>query len=190
MTPTERKSARAARTEAQRLLREASAALASAQADHAAAVAKRVELVQQAAAGSGLPAADLVRAGAAVTEHAAAVELADAVHDAARRREFELRTDADNADRLDRDDKRNAAIARRIEAAERLDAAMAQARLAMTDMEQAGLEAREHGLANYQAYSLHLSRQRPPADHWATMHIASLAAVERAVHGVAAPAAA
>ncbi|MCW8309120.1 hypothetical protein AruPA_18975 [Acidiphilium sp. PA] len=184
MTPIERQSARAVHADAQRLLREAHTALASANADHAAAVAKRADLIQQAAAGSGLGAADLVRSAGKVTEAAATAELAEAVHAAAKQREFTLREGAAIADRLDRDDRRTAAIARRIEAAERLDRAVAEARKAMSDMDVAGLEARDAGLQHAQQYSLHLSRERPPADHWGTHAITSLADVERAVHGV------
>jgi len=184
MTPTERQSARAVHAEAQRLLREAHTALASANADHAAAVANRAELIQQAAAGSGLGAADLVRSAGKVTEARAAVELAEAIFSAARDRASTLGKLAAQAAELDRADRLAAALARRIAAAARVDQAMADAYEALREMDQAGLEARDAGLPNFQQYHVRLSREPMPSNHWAQFHINSLADVERAVHNV------
>lgn len=159
MNRTERDAAIADHAEARRLTQSAATALAAAKAEHAAAVAKRAELVRQAAAGSGLPAADLVNAGRTITDAEAAAELASAILDAAQHRERTASLLAREAERADRDDRRNAAIARRIAAAERLDAAIAAADEAIAEMVAAGVDARANGLPGFRSYVVSITEQ-------------------------------
>ncbi|MCW8305924.1 hypothetical protein AruPA_02655 [Acidiphilium sp. PA] len=184
MTPDERTKARAERADAQARTTAARTAVATEMGRLARAKAERTELVERAAEGSKIPAADLVNASRMITDAEAALELATAINEAAKLREAELAAKAHEADRLDRADRLTAAIARRIEAAARVDAALTEARAALAELDQAGAEARDAGLDFAQKYALRLSRQAPPADHWAIAPIASLADVERALHNV------
>lgn len=184
MTPDERTKARAERAEAQARTTAARTAVATEMGRLARAKAERAELVERAAEGSKIPAADLVNASRTITDAEAAVELATAIHSAAKLRESELAAKGHEAERLDRADRLAAAIGRRIEAAERLDRAMAEARAALGELDQAGAVAKENGLDFAQTYSLRLSRQAPPADHWGIQHLPSLESVERALHNV------
>ncbi|WP_287994681.1 hypothetical protein [Acidiphilium sp.] len=183
MNSIERDAALSAHAEAKRLTREAYTALAAANADHAAAVAKRADLVQQAAAGSGLPAADLVRAGGRVTEAAAGVELAAAIYSAARHREFELSGPADEAARENQTDRRNAAIARRIEAAERLDRAVAEAEAAIAEMTVAGIEARAEGMPGYKTYHVQITERKVEAFGFEFKDLRNIADLEARLTG-------
>jgi len=184
MTPTERQSARAERAEATARTTTARTALATEMGRLARAKAERAELVERAATGSKIPAGDLVNASRTITDAEAALELATAIHDAAKLKEAELAAKAHEADQLDRADRLADAIARRIAAAARVDQAMAEAYEALHEMDLAGAVAKENGLNFAQAYSIRLSRQAPPSDHWGIQHLPSLAEVERAVHNV------
>ncbi|MEE3503289.1 hypothetical protein [Acidiphilium acidophilum] len=186
MTPTERANARAERADAAARTSAARTAVATEMGRLARAKAERADLVERAAAGSGIPAADLVNASRTITDAEAGLELATAIHDAAKLKEADLAAKAHEADRLDRADRLADAINRRIAAAERIDRAMADARAAMAELNQAGFDAKAAGLLHAQTYHLHLSREKPQADHWATFNIGCLADTERAVHGVAA----
>jgi len=185
MTPTERAAARAEHREANARTATARVNVETEKATLDRLEAARAALVEQAAAGSALSAGDLVRASAAVNEARGGVELAEAIFSAARDRASTLGKLAAQADELDRADRLAAAIARRISAAERLDAALSEAYEALREMDQAGALAKENGLNFAQAYSIRLSRQAPPSDHWGIQHLPSLADVERAVHGLA-----
>ncbi|OZB40281.1 MAG: hypothetical protein B7X48_05635, partial [Acidiphilium sp. 34-60-192] len=160
MTPTERAKARADRAEATAQTSAARTALATETGSLARAKAERAELVERAAAGSGIPAADLVNASRTITDAEAGLELATAIHEAAKLRESELAAKEHEANRLDRADRLADAIARRIAAAARVDAALADVRAAMAELDQAGYDAKAAGLLHAQTYSLHLSREK------------------------------
>ncbi len=135
MTPKERTAARAAHAEALANTAEAATDLAAAKASHATAITARAQLVEQAAAGSKIPAAKLVDAAGRITEAAAAVEIATAVHAATKTREATTASLVREADHADRQDTKAAAWERRLAAAAKYDAAIAEAEAALQEMD-------------------------------------------------------
>lgn len=182
---TERKMIRVELTDATGKVAEAYTGRANAIAAHESAKAARATLIAEAASTGGIPASDIHKATAAVSEAASMMEISDAMLAAARDRESRARTAVEALNVEVRGELRRAALDRRIEAAGRVDEAIAALEEALADMDEAGADATRNGGGFMHRYYLHLSRQRMDSSHWNVYNLRGLADVERKTHGLA-----
>lgn len=182
MTPTERQAARDALAEATGRDAKAQAALAAATDAVALATAEADALIRRAAAGSAIPAADLVTARRAIDDARAARDLAQALADAVRDAMRTGHRAVADAAELDRKDRVRAAYERRLAAAERLDAALGEADAALAEMATAGREMKAHGGPEWQEYFVSLQRAKPDTWQWSQHNLRGIGDIERAAH--------